>query len=77
MTLTDKQRARVRELTDTLRADHSRVIVNGARITVPRSKIAATVEPDGGAWLTWADGNRTYSGPHGAPVNIIHATREG
>lgn len=34
---------------------------HGSRLTVEGSKIAADIEPDGGYWLTWADGSRTYN----------------
>lgn len=68
--MTNAQTARVRELTDLLRIDHATVHVHVSRITVAGSRIAATVEPDGGAWLTWADGTRTYSPASGEPFDI-------
>lgn len=56
------QARRLVELIDMLRRDHcSAVIVHGsATVSVEGSKIGASVERDGGAWMTWADGTRTY-----------------
>lgn len=66
------QAIRLVALAETLRAEHGdAVTTRGATVRVdafggadsPRSRIAATVERDGGAWLTWADGSRTYDPP--------------
>lgn len=62
--MTTAQALRLVELIDVLRPDHGdAVTVRGSRVTIAGSRIAAHVGRDGGAWMTWADGSRTYSHP--------------
>lgn len=83
--MTPEQAARVAALETALRADHGDAVTRRGPtrprdgvviLAVVGSRISATVEPDGGAWLTWADGTRSYNPPAGQDTAAVFPHRD-